>query len=95
MVQSSDLDMAKIPGWEKIVIDNKERLHRELRFEDFSAAFGFMTQVAMIAERLQHHPEWFNVYNIVIIDLYRHETGDITEYNLNFAQEVNRILDGR
>jgi 4a-hydroxytetrahydrobiopterin dehydratase len=70
----------------KIVIDNKERLHRELRFEDFSAAFGFMTQVAMIANVFRHHlnGSMFIISSLSI--LYRHETGDITEYDLNFAQ---------
>jgi len=69
-----------------------EKLHREFRFKNFSSAFSFMTQVAMIAERLQHHPEWYNVYNIVIIDLYRHVKGDITEKDIKFAREVNKIL---
>ena len=66
------------------------KLHRELAFSDFSAAFAFMTQVAAVAERMQHHPEWFNVYNRVTIDLMTHDSGGITECDFELASEIER-----
>ena len=67
------------------------KLHREYRFRDFVQAFGFMAQVALLAERAAHHPEWFNVYNRVVIDLTTHEAGGITQKDLNLAREMEEI----
>ena len=71
--------LSGLSGWE--YVDGK--LHREFEFPDFVAAFGFMASVALIAERMDHHPEWFNVYNRVRIDLATHDAGGVTE--LDFA----------
>jgi 4a-hydroxytetrahydrobiopterin dehydratase len=68
------------------------KLHRDFRFASFVEAFGFMTQVALIAERLGHHPEWTNVYNRVAIDLSTHDRGGITELDREFARRVNALL---
>lgn len=68
------------------------RLRRELRFADFSEAFAFMTRVALLAERADHHPEWTNVWNRVSIELVTHDTGGVTERDVELAQAINELL---
>ena len=68
-----------------------EKIHCEYKFNNFVSAFGFMTQVALIAEHNNHHPEWFNVYNKVIIDLTTHEAGGITERDFTLAKQMDNI----
>ncbi len=67
------------------------KLHREYVFKNFVQAFGFMTQVALLAERADHHPEWFNVYKTVIVDLTTHEVDGITKRDFALAQGMERI----
>jgi len=67
------------------------KLHREFQFADFIAAFGFMASVALVAESLNHHPNWSNVYNKVVIDLYTHDAGGITEFDLEFACRIGPV----
>jgi 4a-hydroxytetrahydrobiopterin dehydratase len=67
------------------------KLHREYRFRSFVQAFGFMAQVALLAERAAHHPEWFNVYNRVVVDLTTHEAEGITQKDLDLAREMEQI----
>jgi 4a-hydroxytetrahydrobiopterin dehydratase len=69
------------------------KLHREYRFLDFVQAFGFMSQVALLAERAAHHPEWFNVYNRVVVDLTTHEAGGITQKDLDLAREIEQTAE--
>ncbi|MDY7100264.1 MAG: 4a-hydroxytetrahydrobiopterin dehydratase [Actinomycetota bacterium] len=80
--------LAEIDGWE--VVD--EKVHRELKFSNFSEAFGFMSRVALIAEKLDHHPEWFNVWATVRIDLTTHSVDGISDLDLEFARKVNDLL---
>jgi len=68
------------------------KLTHELRFANFSEAFAFMTRVAMVAEAMDHHPEWFNVYGTLRIQLTTHDAGGISELDLAFAREVNRLF---
>ena len=68
-----------------------EKLHREYQFKDFVTAFGFMTQTALVAERSDHHPEWFNVYNKVIVDLTTHEANGITERDFILAKHMEDL----
>lgn len=68
------------------------KLHRELRFADFVSAFGFMAQVALVAEALGHHPEWSNVYARVTIDLTTHDVGGISDRDFAFATRVDALL---
>jgi len=70
----------------------EDKLHREFKFTSFVAAFGFMTQVAMLAERANHHPEWFNVYNKVVISLTTHDAGGISERDFKLAQEISKLV---
>lgn len=67
------------------------KLHRELRFADFNEAFGFMSRVALLAERLDHHPEWSNVYARVEIALTTHDAGGLSELDLEMARFVDRL----
>ncbi len=67
------------------------KLHREFRFGDFSGAFGFMTRAALAAESMNHHPEWFNVWSRVVVDLQTHDAGGITELDLELARRLNTI----
>ena len=78
----------QLPGWS--MVDGK--LHRELVFSDFNAAFGFMTRVALIAEAMGHHPEWSNVWNRVVIDLTTHATGGLSNLDQQLAQRINALL---
>jgi len=75
-----------LPGWS--VASGK--LHREYRFPDFVHAFGFMATAAIAIEKMNHHPEWFNVYNRVTVDLTTHDAGGITQKDVDLA----RLLDG-
>ncbi|MEM8964379.1 MAG: 4a-hydroxytetrahydrobiopterin dehydratase [Acidobacteriota bacterium] len=65
------------------------KLHRELVFADFVAAFGFMARVALVAESMNHHPEWSNVYNRVTIDLTTHDAGGISEADFALAAKID------
>jgi 4a-hydroxytetrahydrobiopterin dehydratase len=79
--------LADLRSW--TVVDGK--LHREYRFRGFVQAFGFMAQAALVAERAAHHPEWFNVYNRVVVDLTTHEAGGITTKDFDLAREMEAI----
>ena len=80
-------ELAKLKGWK--IVDGK--LNRTFEFADFNEAFGFMTRVAMEVEKLNHHPEWFNVYNRVKIDLVTHDVGGISNFDFKLANIINRI----
>ena len=69
-----------------------EKLHKEFVFSNFIEAFGFMTQAAIIAEAMNHHPEWFNVYKNVVVDLTTHEAGGLTELDFRLANKMQKIL---
>ncbi len=81
--------LQELPGWN--VVDGK--LHKEFKFANFTAAFGFMTKVAIEANTMNHHPEWFNVWNKVVIDLVTHEAGNqISELDVTLARTIEAIL---
>jgi len=67
------------------------KLHREFKFADFVSAFGFMASCALVAERMNHHPEWFNVYNKVVVDLATHDVGGISEKDFELAAAMDKI----
>jgi 4a-hydroxytetrahydrobiopterin dehydratase len=79
--------LAQLPGWQ--VADGRDAIIRTFTFKDFSAAFGFMTRTALAAEKLDHHPEWFNVYNKVEVLLATHDADGVTELDVTLA----RIMD--
>ena len=76
-----------VAGWS--VEDGK--LHKQFQFETFVEAFGFMTSLALIAEKMNHHPEWFNVYNRVTIDLMTHDVGGISDLDFQLAKEADTL----
>ncbi len=83
------VEVEKLSGWS---LEN-DKLHREFLFQDFNEAFGFMARVALIAESMQHHPEWFNVWNRVVVDLSTHDAGGVTSLDVELAQKMNDIAD--
>ena len=83
-----DEELKNLPGWSVV----NEKLHKEIEFESFNQAFGFMTRAAMEIEKMNHHPEWFNVYNRIVIDLMTHDAGGITKNDINLARILNSLL---
>lgn len=77
-----------LAGWK---VENG-KLHKEFTFRTFIEAFGFMSRVALLAERMNHHPEWFNVYNRVVIDLTTHDAGGISALDVEFARNIEELL---
>lgn len=69
-----------------------EKLSSEFKFNNFTQAFGFMTQVAIIAEKVNHHPEWSNIYNMVKIDLVTHDAGGITDRDVDLAKRISDLI---
>jgi 4a-hydroxytetrahydrobiopterin dehydratase len=81
--------LADLDAWQ--LADGK--LHRDFRFASFAEAFGFMTSAAIAAEKMNHHPEWFNVYSKVSVDLTTHDAGGITELDFELAAKMNALAD--
>ena len=79
--------LAELPDWR---VENG-KLHREWRFADFNAAFGFMTRVALEAERMNHHPEWSNVWSRVVVDLTTHDSGGVTASDVALAKKMEAL----
>jgi 4a-hydroxytetrahydrobiopterin dehydratase len=71
-----------------------KKLHREFRFAGFSEAFGFMARAALFAEKLDHHPDWSNVWNRVSVTLETHDAGGVTDLDFRLAAEMDRIAGG-
>jgi len=86
--QQIEKSLKNLPGWQ--IKDDK--LHRELKFKNFVQAWGFMTQAAILAQSMDHHPEWSNVYNQVTIDLTTHEAGGISQRDFDLAQQINQTV---
>jgi len=85
--ESIDHELKNLKGW--MIVNNK--IHKEFQFDDFNQAFGFMTRAAMHIEKMNHHPEWFNVYNKIIVDLTTHDAGRITQNDINLAKILNSL----
>jgi 4a-hydroxytetrahydrobiopterin dehydratase len=85
--QEIESRLTQLSGWRL----ESGKLHREFRFENFIAAFGFMTRVALVAEKMDHHPEWSNVYNRVKVDLTTHDAGGLTKLDFELAGEMDAI----
>ena len=80
---------AELPNWQ--MVDGRDALSRTFEFADFSAAFGFMSRVALAAEKLDHHPEWSNVWNRVEITLSSHDAGGLTERDIKLAKIIDKL----
>jgi 4a-hydroxytetrahydrobiopterin dehydratase len=85
--------LAKLEGWSEV--DGRDAISRKFTFKDFNEAFGFMTRAALIAEKLDHHPEWFNVYNKVEVTLATHDAGGVTERDVKLAQEMDHLAQAK
>ena len=81
--------LAKLSGWSEVA--GRDAIARKFVFKDFNAAFGFMTRAALIAEKLDHHPEWFNVYKTVQVTLATHDAGGVTELDVKLAEAMDKI----
>lgn len=75
--------LSSLPNWQPV--KGRDAITRTFKFADFNAAFGFMTRLALYAERADHHPEWFNVYNRVEITLSTHDAGGLSQRDIDFA----------
>lgn len=82
-----DLALSQLDGWSL----EQGKLHRQYQFKSFVDAFGFMASMALVSESMGHHPEWFNVYNKVTIDLVTHDAGGITMKDIDWAKKANAI----
>ncbi len=82
----------RLPDWK--MADGRDAIARTFKFKDFNAAFGFMTRAALVAEQMNHHPEWFNVWNRVDVTLSTHDAGGLTERDLELAEAMDRIAAG-
>jgi 4a-hydroxytetrahydrobiopterin dehydratase len=79
----------RLPQWR--LVEGRDAIARTFTFKDFNAAFGFMTRAALVAERMNHHPEWLNVWNRVEVTLSTHDAGGLTERDLRLAEAMDRI----
>lgn len=90
----ADAALARLPGWTKVE-GGRDAIAKTFRFKDFNEAFGFMTRVAIRADQLDHHPEWFNVYNRVEVTLATHDaangSGGVTELDVTLAAFMDEI----
>ena len=84
---------ARLPGWR--LVEGRDAITRTFQHADFKAAFGFMTQVALVAERMDHHPEWSNVYNRVEITLASHDVGGLSQRDVALAAAIDQIAGQR
>lgn len=83
--------LAKLDGW--AMVDGREAIEKSFVFKDFNEAFGFMSRVALKAEKMDHHPEWFNVYKTVDVTLATHDAGGLTELDVKLATFMNRAAN--
>lgn len=87
--QAVESFLQKKNGWARV--KGKKAIHKTYAFKDFNQAFGFMTRVALLAEQMNHHPEWFNVYNRVDVTLTTHDAGDVTEKDVTLATAMDKF----
>jgi 4a-hydroxytetrahydrobiopterin dehydratase len=80
--------LAELQGWH--VVDGRDAIAKSFKFKDFNQAFAFMTRVALMAEKMDHHPEWSNVYNKVEITLSSHDAGGLTERDIRLAKFIDQ-----
>ena len=91
LIEKNQLDsfIEKNPSW---IIDNKT-IKKEFKFENFIEAFGFMSRVALLSEKIDHHPDWQNIYNKVNINLTTHDKGGITTNDIKLAEAIDKLIN--
>ena len=87
--ESRKAALAKLSGWKET--EGRDAIKKTFTFRDFNQAFGFMTRAALVAEKLDHHPEWFNVYKTVEVTLSTHDAGGLTERDIKLAEAMDRL----
>jgi 4a-hydroxytetrahydrobiopterin dehydratase len=81
--------LKRVPAWHKV--SGRDAIKRDFKFADFSQAFAFMTKVALLAEKMDHHPEWFNVYNKVEVTLSTHDAGGLSARDIELAVLIDKL----
>ncbi len=90
LTQTQRENLAKdLPGWH--LVEGQDAIHRSFKFADFSEAWAFMARVALLAEKLDHHPEWQNVYNKVEITLTTHDVKGLSDRDIQMANSIDKI----
>ena len=79
--------LAKLPHWK--TVEGRDAIARSFKFKDFNEAFGFMTRAALLADKMDHHPEWFNVYNKLDVTLATHDAGGVTQNDIDMAKAMD------
>ena len=82
---------ARVPGWQ--LADGRDAIHKTFKFKDFSEAFGFLTRVAMHAEKVDHHPEFTSVWNRLDFRLTSHDAGGVTDRDVKLAEAIGRLAN--
>ena len=81
--------LARLKGWSEVA--GRDAISKKFVFADFNQAFGFMTRAALVAEKLDHHPEWFNVYKTVEVTLSTHDAGGLTELDVKLGEAMDKL----
>ncbi len=90
-LSSAERDQALKTLSDWTLVNGRDAISKSFKFKDFNAAFGFMTRVALVAEQMNHHPEWLNVWNRVDVTLSTHDAGGLTERDIKLAEAMDRI----
>jgi len=88
-VSEVNKSLGKLQDWEKS--KGRDSIEKEFIFKDFQIAFDWMTEIALVAEKMDHHPEWLNVYNKINVTLSTHDSNGITQLDVDLAKEMDRI----
>ena len=83
--------LGKLAGWTEVA--GRDAITKKFVFKDFNEAFGFMSRAALVAEKMDHHPEWFNVYKTVEVTLSTHDAGGVTGLDVKLAESMNRLAE--
>lgn len=83
--------LAALPQWQEV--EDRDAIHRSFKFNDFNAAFEFMTRCALMADQMDHHPEWFNVYNRVDVSLSTHDADGVTKRDITLAKFMDAAAE--
>jgi 4a-hydroxytetrahydrobiopterin dehydratase len=84
--------MTRLSGWSEV--SGRDAITKKFAFKDFNQAFGFMTRAALVAEKMDHHPEWFNVYKTVEVTLSTHDAGGLTDLDVKLAEAMDKMVVG-
>jgi len=88
-VEARKSALTRLNGWSDVA--GRDAITKKFVFKDFNQAFGFMTRAALVAEKMDHHPEWFNVYKTVEVTLATHDAGGLTDLDVNLAEAMEKI----